>query len=100
MLCSILITTCPNSWTPGNFKGSLTRECSISTTSVDGGCVYLHGGEAGLVGADAGGDPGVVGRDAVACEQRGSGQAQHQLPAPQVTRRREAPPAIEAKQMR
>jgi hypothetical protein len=49
------------------------------------------------VGADAGGDPGVVGHDAVAGEQRGAGRAQHQLAAPQVARRREAPPVSEVK---
>jgi hypothetical protein len=52
------------------------------------------------VGADAGGDPGVVGRDAVAREQRGARHAQHQLATPQVARRREAPPAVEATQTR
>jgi hypothetical protein len=52
------------------------------------------------VGADAGGDPGVVGHNAVACEQRGAGHAQHQLAAPQVARRREAPPAAEDRQTR
>ena len=62
--------------------------------------MYLHGGEVVPVGADAGGDPGVVGHDAVACEQRGAGHAQHQLTTPQVARRREAPPAVEARQTR
>jgi hypothetical protein len=49
------------------------------------------------VGADAGGDPGIVGHDAVAGEQRGARHAQHQLAAPQVARRRKAPPASEVK---
>ena len=62
--------------------------------------MYLHGGEVVPVGADEGGDPGVVGHDAVACEQRGAGHAQHQLTTPQVARRREAPPAVEARQTR
>ena len=62
--------------------------------------MYLHGGEVVPVGADEGSNPGVVDHDAVACEQRGAGHAQHELTAPQVARRREAPPAAEDRQTR
>lgn len=43
---------------------------------------------------DGGGDPGVIVHDAAAGEQGGARRPQHQLAAPEVPRRRQAPPEV------
>ena len=52
------------------------------------------------MGIYAGSDPGVVRHDAVAGEQGSAGHAQHQLAAPEVPSRREAPPEVAMKKIR
>lgn len=73
---------------PSNNSSQFRRQLDIGIWN------YLDGGEAGEVAGDGGGDPVVIVHDAVAGEQGGARRPQHQLAAPEVPRRRQAPPEV------